>query len=217
MIKYYDLKRVNASFGEDLRTAMSRVATSGWYLKGREVEQFEKEFAAYIGVTYCVGVGNGLDALTAVLTAWKMMYGWNDGDEVIVPDNTFIATALAVSKAGLKPVLCEPHLEIPTIDETQVERLITPLTRVIIPVHLYGLMCNMDVINKIARKHKLMVLEDACQAHGAIYNSNTGLQLSTLFGKRAGNNGDAAAFSFYPTKNLGCMGDGGLVKVGNVK
>ena len=211
MIKYYDLKRVNASFGEDLRTAMSRVATSGWYLKGREVEQFEKEFAAYIGVTYCIGVGNGLDALTAVLTAWKMMYGWNDGDEVIVPDNTFIATALAVSKAGLKPVLCEPHLEIPTIDETQVERLITPLTRVIIPVHLYGLMCNMDVINKIARKHKLMVLEDACQAHGAIYNSNTGLQLSTLFGKRAGNNGDAAAFSFYPAKNLGCMGDGGAV------
>ena len=211
MIKYYDLKRVNASFGEDLRTAMSRVATSGWYLKGREVEQFEKEFAAYIGVTYCIGVGNGLDALTAVLTAWKMMYGWNDGDEVIVPDNTFIATALAVSKAGLKPVLCEPHLELPTIDETQVERLITPLTRVIIPVHLYGLMCNMDVINKIARKHKLMVLEDACQAHGAIYNSNTGLQLSTLFGKRAGNNGDAAAFSFYPAKNLGCMGDGGAV------
>ena len=211
MIKYYDLKRVNASFGEDLRTAMSRVATSGWYLKGREVEQFEKEFAAYIGVTYCVGVGNGLDALTAVLTAWKMMYGWNDGDEVIVPDNTFIATALAVSKAGLKPVLCEPHLEIPTIDETQVERLITPLTRVIIPVHLYGLMCNMDVINKIARKHKLKVLEDSCQAHGAIYNSNAGLQLSTLFGKRAGNNGDAAAFSFYPAKNLGCMGDGGAV------
>ena len=211
MIKYYDLKRVNASFGEDLRTAMSRVATSGWYLKGREVEQFEKEFAAYIGVTYCVGVGNGLDALTAVLTAWKMMYRWNDGDEVIVPDNTFIATALAVSKAGLKPVLCEPHLEIPTIDETQVERLITPLTRVIIPVHLYGLMCNMDVINKIARKHKLKVLEDACQAHGAIYNSNAGLQLSTLFGKRAGNNGDAAAFSFYPAKNLGCMGDGGAV------
>ena len=105
MIKYYDLKRVNASFGEDLRTALSRVATSGWYLRGREVEQFEKEFAAYIGVSYCVGVGNGLDALTAVLSAWKLMYGWKDGDEVIVPDNTFIATALAVSKAGLKPVL----------------------------------------------------------------------------------------------------------------
>ncbi len=211
MIKYNDLKRVNASFGEDLRAAVSRVTQSGWYLKGHEVEKFEKEFSAYTGVTYCVGVGNGLDALTAVLTAWKLMYGWNDGDEVIVPDNTFIATALAVSRTGLKPVLCEPHLEVPTIDETQIERLITPLTRAIIPVHLYGLMCNMDAINKIARKHKLKVLEDACQAHGAVYNSNSELQLSTLFGKRAGNNGNAAAFSFYPAKNLGCMGDGGAV------
>ena len=215
MIKYYDLKRVNASFGEDLRNSVSRVTQSGWYLKGREVEQFEREFADYTGVTYCVGVGNGLDALSAVLTAWKLMYGWNDGDEVIVPDNTFIATALAVSRTGLKPVLCEPHMQVPTIDETQIEHLITPLTRAIIPVHLYGLMCNMDAINKIARKHKLKVLEDACQAHGAIYNSTTGLQLSTLFGKRAGNNGDAAAFSFYPAKNLGCMGDGGAVTTNN--
>ena len=215
MVSYYDLKRVNASYGDDLRNAVSRVTQSGWYLKGREVELFEKEFAAYTGVTYCIGVGNGLDALTAVLTAWKLMYGWKDGDEVILPDNTFIATALAVSRTGLKPVLCEPHLEVPTMDETQLERLITPLTRAIIPVHLYGLMCNMDAINKIAHKHKLKVLEDACQAHGAIYNSNSGLQLSTLFGKRAGNNGDAAAFSFYPAKNLGCLGDGGAVTTNN--
>lgn len=215
MLKYYDLKRVNASFGEDLKAAVSRVTQSGWYLKGREVEQFESEFAAYTGVNYCVGVANGLDALSAVLTAWKLMYGWNDGDEVILPDNTFIATALAVSRTGLKPVLCEPHMDVPTIDETQIERLITPLTRAIIPVHLYGLMCNMDAINKMARKHKLKVLEDACQAHGAIYNSSTSLQLSTLFGKRAGNNADAAAFSFYPAKNLGCMGDGGAVTTNN--
>ena len=215
MINYYNLRRVNASFGDELIDAVWRVTTSGWYLKGQEVKRFEEEFADYIGVRYCVGVGNGLDALTAVLLAWKQMCGWNDGDEVILPDNTFIATALAVSKSGLKPVLCEPHQEIPTIDETQIERLITPLTRAIIPVHLYGLMCNTDVINKIARKHKLKVLEDACQAHGAVYNSSDKLQLATLFGKRAGNNSDAAAFSFYPAKNLGCLGDGGAVVTNN--
>ena len=194
MIKYFDLKRINASFGEDLKAALNRAANSGWYIRGNEVEQFENEFAAYVGTNYCIGVGNGLDALTAVLMAWKQLYSWNNGDEVILPDNTFIATALAVTRAGLTPVLCEPHREIPTIDETQIERHITPLTRVIIPVHLYGLMCNMDAINKIAKKHHLKVLEDACQAHGAIYSSNAQLQLSTLFGRRAGNYSDAAAF-----------------------
>jgi len=211
MIKYFDLKRINASFGEDLKTALSRAATSGWYIRGNEVEQFENEFAAYVGTAHCIGTGNGLDALTAVLMAWKQIHSWSDGDEVILPDNTFIATALAVTRAGLMPVLCEPHNDIPTIDETQIERHITPRTRAIIPVHLYGLMCNMDAINKIAKKYRLKVLEDACQAHGAIYHSNAQLQLSTLFGRRAGNNGDAAAFSFYPAKNLGCLGDGGAV------
>ena len=211
MIKYFDLKRINASFGDDLKTALSRAATSGWYIRGNEVEQFENDFAAYVGTNYCIGTGNGLDALTAVLMAWKQIYSWNNGDEVIVPDNTFIATALAVTRAGLVPVLCEPHQDIPTIDETQIERHITPRTRAIIPVHLYGLMCHMDAITKIAKKHHLKVLEDACQAHGAIYSSNAQLQLSTLFGRRAGNYSDAAAFSFYPAKNLGCMGDGGAV------
>jgi dTDP-4-amino-4,6-dideoxygalactose transaminase len=211
MIKYFDLKRINASFGDDLKTALSRAVNSGWYIRGREVEQFENEFAAYVGTNHCIGVGNGLDALTAVLMAWKQLYHWDEKDEVILPDNTFIATALAVTRAGLTPVLCEPHRDIPTIDETQIEQHITPHTRVIIPVHLYGLMCNMDAINKIAKKHRLKVLEDACQAHGAIYHSNSQLQLSTLFGRRAGNYSDAAAFSFYPAKNLGCMGDGGAV------
>ena len=211
MIKYFDLKRINASFGDDLKTALSRAVNSGWYIRGREVEQFENEFAAYVGTNHCIGVGNGLDALTAVLMAWKQLYHWDEKDEIILPDNTFIATALAVTRAGLTPVLCEPHRDIPTIDETQIEQHITPRTRVIIPVHLYGLMCNMDAINKIAKKHRLKVLEDACQAHGAIYHSNSQLQLSTLFGRRAGNYSDAAAFSFYPAKNLGCMGDGGAV------
>ena len=211
MIKYFDLKRINASFGDDLKTALSRAVNSGWYIRGREVEQLENEFAAYVGTNHCIGVGNGLDALTAVLMAWKQLYHWDEKDEVILPDNTFIATALAVTRAGLTPVLCEPHRDIPTIDETQIEQHITPHTRVIIPVHLYGLMCNMDAINKIAKKHRLKVLEDACQAHGAIYHSNSQLQLSILFGRRAGNYSDAAAFSFYPAKNLGCMGDGGAV------
>jgi len=211
MIHYYDLKKVNDSFGQELQDAVSNVARSGWFVKGKEVEAFEYEFAEYVGTRYCVGVGNGLDALTAVLLAWKQIYGWNDDDEVILPANTFIATALAVSRIGLKPVFCEPHSDVPIIDETKIEALITPLTRVIIPVHLYGLMCRMDQINGIARKHGLKVLEDACQAHGALYSSCEVKQLPTLFGTRAGNTGDAAAFSFYPAKNLGCMGDGGAV------
>lgn len=216
MVHFYDLKRVNSTFGEELDEAIRRVVHSGWFVKGHEVESFEHEYAEYVGVKYCIGVGNGLDALTAVLRAWKLMYGWNDGDEVIVPDNTFIATALAVSRVGLIPVFCEPHIVMPAIDETKIEGLITPRTRVIIPVHLYGMMCRMDQINRIARKHGLKVLEDACQAHGALYYSDgTEKELSTLFGSRAGNNSDAAAFSFYPAKNLGCLGDGGAVATNN--
>ncbi len=211
MIHYYDLKRVNDSFGNDLYNAANSVLHSGWFVKGKEVEAFEREYADYVGVRYCVGVGNGLDALTAVLLAWKQMYGWADNDEVILPANTYIATALAVSRIGLRPVFCEPHVDVPTIDETQLESLITPRTRAIIPVHLYGLMCRMDQINKIARKHGLKVLEDACQAHGAFHYSGGGQELWSLFGMRAGNIGDAAAFSFYPAKNLGCLGDGGAV------
>jgi len=210
-IPYYDLRSINRSFGDELSKAVSRVSASGWYLHGNEVEHFEHQFAEYVGVRHCIGVGNGLDALTAVLMAWKQMSGWNDGDEVILPANTFIATALAVSRSGLKPVLCDCHIELPTIDETQIEHYITPKTRVIIPVHLYGLICNMDTIRHIANRHHLKVLEDACQAHGSLYFSEENNQLTTLFGRRAGNCGDAAAFSFYPGKNLGCMGDGGAV------
>ncbi len=211
MIHFNDLKSVNDSYGQELDEAVRNVVHSGWYVKGHEVESFEHEFAEYVGTKYCIGVGNGLDALAVVLQAWKQMYGWNDGDEVILPDNTFIATALAVSRVGLTPVLCEPHTDLPTIDETKIEALITARTRAIIPVHLYGIMCQMDVVNRIAHKYGLKVLEDACQAHGALYYSNSGKELSTLFGSRAGNNSDAAAFSFYPVKNLGCLGDGGAV------
>ncbi len=211
MIQYFDLQRYNDSFGDDLYKAARQVMRSGWYIKGHEVECFEHEYAEYIGTRYCITTGNGLDALTAVLSAWKQMHGWADGDEVILPANTFIATALAVTRAALTPVLCEPHISQPTIDENCIQQLITPRTRAIIPVHLYGQMANMDAINRIARHNHLLVLEDACQAHGAIYNSSIGLQLASLFGRRAGNNSDAAAFSFYPIKNLGCMGDGGAI------
>lgn len=214
-IKYLDIKKINSSFGDDLWKATNKVLHSGWFIKGSEVEAFEKEFAEFVGVKYCIGTGNGLDAITIILRAWKQMFGWNDGDEVIVPANTFIATVLAVTHAGLKPVLCEPHIDNPCIDETRIRELITDRTRAIIPVHLYGNICKMDIINKIAHTHHLRVLEDACQAHGAIYNSNVGLELMSLFGKRAGNNSDAAAFSFYPGKNLGCMGDGGAIVTNN--
>lgn len=211
MIKYQNLKQVNDSFGDELMAAVRGVVRSGWYVRGQEVEAFEHEFADYCGTTYCVGVGNGLDALTLILECWKEMYRWNDGDEVIVPDNTFIATVLAIIRAGLKPVLAEPTVKWAVIDDSGIKSLITDRTRVIIPVHLYGQMCEMDTINRIARKHHLKVLEDACQAHGALYNSCNGVELTSLFGRRAGNNGDAAAFSFYPGKNLGGMGDGGAV------
>ncbi len=201
MIQYYDLKKVNESFGGELTDAVCSVARSGWFVGGKEVDAFEEEFAEYVGTRFCVGVGNGLDALTAVLLAWRQMYGWNDNDEVILPANTFIATALAVSRVGLRPVFCDPHEDVPVIDGTKIEALVTPLTRAVIPVHLYGMTCRMDEINGVARKYGLKVLEDACQAHGATCPS----------GVRAGNAGDAAAFSFYPAKNLGCMGDGGAV------
>lgn len=211
MINYYDLQRVNASYGDELKNVLHSTLASGWYVRGSETEHFEREFADHVGTQYCIGVGNGLDALTAVLLAWKIQNGWVDGDEVILPDNSFIATALAVSRVGLTPVFCDPKAELPIIDETLIPDLITPRTRALIPVHLYGLMCNMDAINDIAHRHHLKVLEDACQAHGAICHSVSELQLATLFGKRAGHCGDAAAFSFYPAKNLGCLGDGGAV------
>ncbi|MCM1313538.1 MAG: DegT/DnrJ/EryC1/StrS family aminotransferase [Bacteroides sp.] len=213
-VRFLDLQKVNDSFGQELREAVTNVMASGWYLHGHETEAFEREFAEYTGVSHCVGVGNGLDALTLVLAAWKYMYGWSDGDEVIVPSNTFIATVLAVSRVGLKPVFCEPNLCNALINADLIEELIGERTRCVIPVHLYGQICDMDAVMSVAHKKGLKVLEDACQAHGAIYRS-ADLHSGTLplFPEcgRAGSIGDAAAFSFYPGKNLGCVGDGGCV------
>jgi dTDP-4-amino-4,6-dideoxygalactose transaminase len=196
MIEFLNLQQVNAPHQAAIQAAIARVLESGWYVLGRESEAFEQEFAAYCGAAHCVGVANGLDALHLVLRAW----GIGPGDEVIVPSNTFIATWLAVSHTGATPVPVEPDEHTHNMDPQRIEAAITPLTRAIMPVHLYGQPADMDPILAIARKHGLKVVEDAAQAHGARYK-----------GRRTGSLGDAAGFSFYPGKNLGALGDGGAV------
>ena len=179
---------------EELRDAFDRVFKASWYIGGKEDEAFEKAFAEYCGVKHCVGVGNGLDALMLALKA----LGIGEGDEVIVPSNTFIATALAVTYTGAKPVFVEPELSTFNIDPTRLEEAMTERTKAIMPVHLYGRPCDMDPILSFARKHRLYVVEDCAQAHGAEY-----------MGRKVGTFGDAAGFSFYPGKNLGALGDAG--------
>lgn len=180
----------------EMKEAFDRVYQNSWFIQGQECEAFEEEFAAYCGARYCVGCGNGLDALMLILKA----YGIGSGDEVIVPSNTFIATALAVSYVGATPVFVEPELTTYNIDPAQIEGKITDRTKAIMAVHLYGQPAKMDEILAIAKKHGLKVIEDAAQAHGALYK-----------GQRIGALGDAAGFSFYPGKNLGALGDGGAV------
>ncbi len=178
----------------ELRQAFDRVFSRSWYIEGVEDEAFEKAFAEYCGVHYCVGVGNGLDALMLALKALEI----GEGDEVIVPSNTYIATALAVTYVGAKPVFVEPKIETFNIDPDRIEAAITGNTKAIMPVHLYGQACDMDPIMDIARVHHLKVVEDCAQAHGATYK-----------GRKVGTFGDAAGFSFYPGKNLGALGDAG--------
>lgn len=195
-VSFLDLKSINFNYRSGLRAAFDRVLESGRLILGKEVEEFEEEFASYCGVDHCIGVGNGLEALHLVLRAW----GIEQGDEVIVPSNTYIATWLAVSYAGAVPVPVEPEPITYNIDPSRIEPAITPRTKAIIPVHLYGQPADMNAIMAIADKHGLKVLEDAAQAHGARLN-----------GRRAGGLGHAAGFSFYPAKNLGALGDGGAV------
>lgn len=204
-VKFLDLKRLNGSFEPMLTDAVKNVVNSGWYIGGNAVKNFEEEFAQYVGAQHCITVGNGLDALTLVLRTWKGVYKWSREDEVILPVNTFVATALSISQAGLTPVFCEASATDALIDVSDMERRITPRTKAVIPVHLYGQVCNMNAILNIARQYRLKVLEDACQAHGAKCHLASGEI------KRAGTLGDAAAFSFYPGKNLGALGDGGCV------
>lgn len=209
MIKYFDLQLLNNSFEPELSEAILHVLHSGWYLRGEVTERFEQEYASYCGTTHCIGVGNGLDALTLIFLAYREMGVMQEGDEVIVPANTYIATLLSVLRAGLKPVLCEPTLDTCNIDVMQIEGLLTSRTRALLPVHLYGRLADMGSICELAGRYGLKVIEDAAQAHGAIWKSANS---SKNVEKRcAGNLGDAAAFSFYPAKNLGALGDGGAV------
>ena len=184
----------------DLRGAFNRVFTRSWYIEGQEDAAFEKAFSAFCGTKYCIGVGNGLDALMLILKALDI----GEGDEVIVPSNTYIATALAVTYVGAKPVFVEPEMETFNIDPSRIEAAVTARTKAIMPVHLYGRACDMDPIMSIAAKYSLRVIEDCAQAHGATYK-----------GRKVGTFGDAAGFSFYPGKNLGALGDAGAVVTDN--
>lgn len=200
MIPFLDLKSVNNQYKEELIEACTRVINSGWYIMGKELENFEKEFAAYCGTKFALGVANGLDALTLTLRAWKELGKLQEGDEVIVPSNTYIASILAITENRLKAVLVEPDLATYNIDPKNIEKAISPKTKAILPVHLYGQLAPMPEIMAIAKKYNLLVLEDSAQAHGA-----------SIDGRRAGSWGDASGFSFYPGKNLGALGDAGAI------
>jgi len=196
IIPYESLGETNAAFKEDYQAAFETVIRSGWYILGGEVVGFEKEFAAYCGTKFCIGVASGLDAIVLSLRAFDLPAG----AEVIVPSNAYIACVLGVINAGCKPVLVEPDLATYNIDPAEIEAAITTKTKAILAVHLYGKMCDMTAVNQIAEKYGLKVVEDCAQAHGAKH-----------LDKKAGNWSDAGAFSFYPTKNLGALGDGGAI------
>lgn len=200
MINFLDLKAINNQYQQELKNACARVIDSGWYIMGNELEQFETEFATYCGTKHAIGVANGLDALILTLRAWKELGKLQAGDEVIVQANTYIASVLAITENDLVPVLVEPNPASYNLDPATLAAAISPKTKAILPVHLYGQLCPMPEIMAIAKQHNLLVLEDCAQAHGA-----------EIEGKRAGNWGNAAGFSFYPGKNLGALGDAGAV------
>ncbi len=200
MIQFLDLKEINNQYKDEIESNINEVLNSGWYILGQQVERFEKAFADYCEVKYCMGVGNGLDALSLILKA----FDFNVNDEIIVPANTYIASILSISQNNLKPVLVEPDINTYNIDPAKIEEKITSKTKAIMVVHLYGQTADMDAINSIAQKYNLKVIEDAAQAHGAYYKD-----------KRTGSLSDTAAFSFYPGKNLGALGDGGAVVTNN--
>jgi len=200
MIPYLPLHQINAQYESELREVICRVLDSGWYLKGDSTRSFETHYADYIGTRHCIGCGNGLDALSLVFRAYMEMGVLQSGDEVIVPANTYIASILAISNCGLKPVLVEPSLETMQIDELLIEDAVTDRTRAVMIVHLYGCCAYTSKISDICRRHHLKLIEDNAQAHGCYFE-----------GKRTGALGDAAAHSFYPGKNLGALGDAGAV------
>lgn len=212
MIKFLDIQKITGSFEPQLSAAISRVVNSGWYLLGEEVSAFEKEYASYIGVKHCIGVANGLDALRLIFKAWIETGEMKEGDEVIVPANTYIASILAITDNRLKPVLAEPDMTTYNLDLSLVEKHITPRTKAIMVVHLYGRACWSEGLEQIAKKHKLRIIEDNAQAAGAVWSSTlAGATVSGPEARRTGSLGDAAGNSFYPGKNLGALGDAGAV------
>lgn len=201
MIPFLDLKKINSTYELAFQEKLKSVLDKGWYVLGDEVAKFEKEFSSYCGTKYCIGVGNGLDALVLIFKAYIELGKLEKGDEVIVPANTFIASVLAILQADLVPVLVEPNLETFNVNPELITTKITPKTKAILAVHLYGQLSDMQTINTVAQINNLLVIEDAAQAHGAIHCND----------KKAGNLSNAAAFSFYPGKNLGALGDGGAI------
>ncbi len=200
MISFLDLKKLNAAYASELQEACARVIDSGWYIGGQELSSFEREFADYCGASNCVGVANGLDALTLTLRAWKEMGRLREGDEVIVPANTYIASVLAITENRLVPVLVEPDPATFNLSAAGVRAALTEKTKAVIAVHLYGQLADMPGIMDLAHERDLLVLEDAAQSHGA-----------SIDGQKAGAWGHAAGFSFYPGKNLGALGDAGAL------
>lgn len=201
MIKFLDLHKINKRFDEEFQKQFALFLSSGSYILGTQVLNFEKDFAEYCGTKYCVGVSNGLDALMLIFEAYKILGDLKEGDEVIVPANTYIATILAVVNSGLKPIFVEPNTQTFNIEPEEIIKNISNNTKAILGVHLYGQLYNVAVLEEIAKSNNLLLIEDAAQAHGAIYKD----------GRRSGNVSNAGAFSFYPTKNLGALGDAGAV------
>lgn len=204
MVDFLSLKKINNRYATELKEACARVIESGWYIMGKELQAFESAFANYCGTKHAIGVANGLDALILVLRAWKELGKLNEGDEVIVQANTYIASILAITENKLVPVLVEPDSETYNLSAEAIQKAITPKTKAILPVHLYGQLSPMKEIMEIAAANNLLVLEDCAQSHGAQQDN-----------KKAGNWGDAAAFSFYPGKNLGALGDAGAITTNN--
>jgi dTDP-4-amino-4,6-dideoxygalactose transaminase len=200
MIKFLDLQKINSQYADELKEAAARVIDSGWYLLGERLRKFEEELSSYTGAKHCIGTGNGLDALKVIIRAYKESGVFQDGDEIIVPANTYIATILAVTENNLVPVLVEPDESTYNLDIIQVEKAITKKTKAILVVHLYGRVCWSDKLAGIAKKYGLKIIEDNAQAIGAVWK-----------GTKSGNLGNAAALSFYPGKNMGALGDAGAI------
>ena len=200
MIKFLDLKKVNSLHEDEIRSSVEETLSSGWYLQGEKTIEFEKDYARFIGTDYAIGCANGLDALTLILRAYIEMGIIKPGDSVIVPANTYIASILAISENGLVPVLVEPDLSTLQIDPERIEKAITPYTKALMIVHLYGRCAYNEKIAELCKKYNLKLIEDNAQAHGCMYND-----------RRTGSLGDAAGHSFYPGKNLGAFGDAGAI------